>query len=463
MKQICTLLAAVFAALTSFAQISTNFTGGTTSLTSFCWKVPAGALPAVMPNSATGISGDALRFNAIGTYDLSTPFLDYTGLFTVTFDYLIDDNLGGNASRTIQIGTTDKNGVFTPQYNTIVIGNPGNKSNSVIAKITLTNLVSRLTLRVVGTNGDGKCHVVLDNIKVEGAALHYAPIACNTAPVAKNEFYYATTQTQQISGNVLVNDIDENAGESAVSATLVTAPATGTLTFNRDGSFSYTPPAGFSGGDVTFQYKATDNGYDPLESGNTATVTIVYPENATPLPVKLASFAGRLHNEKAQLNWKVADNENASHFEIQQSSNGYDFTTTALSFATSGSGAASYQFAHVFAGQKQYYRLKIWDKEGAFEYSNVVALQSGTAAAQTLKLWQPASNKISLQFGTATAQQLQLTVVNLAGMVVHHQTLNSLAGTNAPSVVLAQPLKPGIYLVHLQNAATTFSAKLLVP
>ena len=67
-------------------------------------------------------------------------------------------------------------------------------------------------------------------------------------------------------GGVLDNDY---AGGSPLSATLGTPPVNGTLAFNADGSFSYTPNPGFTGTD-TFSYTAS-NGY---LTSNQATVTI---------------------------------------------------------------------------------------------------------------------------------------------------------------------------------------------
>ncbi|NEU06730.1 tandem-95 repeat protein, partial [Flavihumibacter sp. R14] len=65
----------------------------------------------------------------------------------------------------------------------------------------------------------------------------------------------------------------------AITAIKVTDPANGTLVFNADGSFTYTPNANFNGTD-SFTYKVSDGS---LES-NIATVTItVTPVNDAPV------------------------------------------------------------------------------------------------------------------------------------------------------------------------------------
>ena len=66
---------------------------------------------------------------------------------------------------------------------------------------------------------------------------------------------------------ILNNDTDVD-GDTLI-ATLVDAPTHGEMTFLPDGSFEYTPEAGFVGID-TFTYRAND---DELDSG-LATVTI---------------------------------------------------------------------------------------------------------------------------------------------------------------------------------------------
>src|SRR6185369_16126350 len=70
-----------------------------------------------------------------------------------------------------------------------------------------------------------------------------------------------------ISGNVLANDTD--ADNNILTATKLTDPANGTVSFNSDGSFTYTPNANFNGSD-NFTYKANDGQAD----SNVATVHI---------------------------------------------------------------------------------------------------------------------------------------------------------------------------------------------
>ena len=74
--------------------------------------------------------------------------------------------------------------------------------------------------------------------------------------------------TNNLPNGVLANDTDTNPGAS-LTAILVSPPSHGTLAFHADGSFTYTPAAGFGGTD-SFTYKANDGRLD----SNVATVTL---------------------------------------------------------------------------------------------------------------------------------------------------------------------------------------------
>jgi VCBS repeat-containing protein len=92
--------------------------------------------------------------------------------------------------------------------------------------------------------------------------------APNTPPVANNDAYSVNEDnTLSVSApGVLGNDTD--AENNALTATLVSGPASG-LTLNANGSFTFTPAAN-ANGSVSFTYRANDGS----GNSNTATVTI---------------------------------------------------------------------------------------------------------------------------------------------------------------------------------------------
>jgi VCBS repeat-containing protein len=95
----------------------------------------------------------------------------------------------------------------------------------------------------------------------------------NNPPVANADAYTSvqnSTLTTSAAAGVLANDTDPDAADAGhLTAALVSGPTHGTLAFNADGSFTYTPNAGYVGPD-SFTYQASD-GFDP---SNVATVSL---------------------------------------------------------------------------------------------------------------------------------------------------------------------------------------------
>jgi VCBS repeat-containing protein len=93
--------------------------------------------------------------------------------------------------------------------------------------------------------------------------------ALNDGPTARDDSYSTIEDTLLViaAPGVLTNDSDVDG--DALRAVLVSSPGHGTLTWNTNGSFSYTPATNFNGTD-TFTYRANDG----LSNSAVATVTI---------------------------------------------------------------------------------------------------------------------------------------------------------------------------------------------
>jgi gliding motility-associated-like protein/uncharacterized repeat protein (TIGR01451 family) len=102
----------------------------------------------------------------------------------------------------------------------------------------------------------------------------------NDAPVTADDTYSVMEDNplHVPAAGVLFNDTDREG--DAMSATLLTPPASGAVVLNPDGSFVYTPVANFNG-TVTFTYQACDNAAPQLCSAGTVTIQVT-PVNDPP-------------------------------------------------------------------------------------------------------------------------------------------------------------------------------------
>ncbi len=97
----------------------------------------------------------------------------------------------------------------------------------------------------------------------------------NDIPIAENDVYQTTVDTAlqiDAASGVLANDSDVDGDKLTASQPSFGGPTNGTVTINSDGSFTFTPDAGFVGMD-TFLYEVADgNGGTQL---GIATITVV--------------------------------------------------------------------------------------------------------------------------------------------------------------------------------------------
>jgi RHS repeat-associated protein len=170
---------------------------------------------------------------------------------------------------TVSITTT---GGLTNQANQTISGKVAAGEAAVGATVTLydNGSTTPLATATVGTggnwsttvtlSGDGTHSIVATDTDAAGNTGASSPVVftlqTSPAPVANDDSYAATAgQTLVVpSPGVLANDTDAN-GDS-LAASLVAGPSHGTLNFNSDGSFTYTPNAGFFGTD-SFTYEDT--------------------------------------------------------------------------------------------------------------------------------------------------------------------------------------------------------------
>ncbi len=108
-------------------------------------------------------------------------------------------------------------------------------------------------------------------------------LPANIAPIAIGEMVTVLANTAR-AGNALDNDIDPDG--DALTAALDTDAANGAVVLNADGSYIYTPNAGFTGTD-SFSYTASDG----TAASSPATVTLLVEAGENSAPVDLV-FTG---------------------------------------------------------------------------------------------------------------------------------------------------------------------------
>jgi hypothetical protein len=188
----------------------------------------------------------------------------------------------------------------------------------------------------------------------------------------------------------------------------------------------------------------------------------------TPLPVKLTNLRAVRANTHAQLNWITASERNASQFVIERSMDRNRFEIAGSVKATGNSSISnSYQFtdvniSRVAMGKTVYYRLRIVDADGKFEYSPIVAVSFEERTKPAVNVYpNPFNTNVSIQVTADIDAKAYITVVDLYGKTVAEMAREVVKGDNMISVDLLHNLAPGVYFVKVNTGNSEMVTKLI--
>ncbi|MBP6618617.1 MAG: cadherin-like domain-containing protein, partial [Leadbetterella sp.] len=149
-----------------------------------------------------------------------------------------------------------------------------NATTGAITYTPNTGFVGTDTLTYSVTDANGNVSTAKQIITVLPAG------AANTT--TSSDDYATTPANTAVTGNAITNDKDPNGDAQTVVPQTTTIAGKGTLTLLADGSYTFTPVAGFSG-PVEFPYTTADNNASP-DSSNATIHIIVQPVVPAPKP-----------------------------------------------------------------------------------------------------------------------------------------------------------------------------------
>jgi hypothetical protein len=173
-----------------------------------------------------------------------------------------------------------------------------------------------------------------------------------------------------------------------------------------------------------------------------------------PVPVKLLSFEGRNNAGDANLTWSTAMEKNASHFEIEVGTGSDRFEKTGIAKALGNTNRLThYSFVDANAFEKHhasrlYYRLKIVDRNGSFEYSKVITIDNKTSAYNEAVLYpNPFTAETKLVVNSHTETNALVSVTDVHGKMIANETIALSRGTNTFMPQMPESAGKGIYFI----------------
>ncbi|GGN12548.1 hypothetical protein GCM10010967_55760 [Dyadobacter beijingensis] len=225
--------------------------------------------------------------------------------------------------------------------------------------------------------------------------------------------YLGKTGTHADPRGVIITSLPTN-GELRYDGSVVTQDEITNKTLFPDPSKFSIKMTGAGYVKTSFDYAYVDA--DGMTDPTPATYTLTW-EGA--LPVTLVSFEATAQENMVRLSWKTAEETNASHFDVERSTDARNWNKIAETAATGDSRESNSYTAIDEAPLSgiNYYRLKTVDRDNTFAYSRAISVKLGTAGIGARIYPNPASHVLQIN-GIDPKLVSRISLTNTNGQVV---------------------------------------------
>jgi hypothetical protein len=216
-----------------------------------------------------------------------------------------------------------------------------------------------------------------------------------------------------------------------------------------------------------YNYNGTSFNSQPTRQYGSRFGCFSFPQQ-NPLPVKLLNFAGTYSNNAALLNWSAENQVNFGLYEIERSTDGNKFESIGIrNRQGTGTERQQYQYADdlsLTVSNIFFYRLKMMDLDNRFSYSNIIMIRKDGVKAGLSLSPNPitAGNIANVRFEANKKGIVELIVTDMNGKVVLRQQIQVYEGVNSLSINNLTRLKPGMYLLQVNDGQELQSVKLSI-
>lgn len=210
--------------------------------------------------------------------------------------------------------------------------------------------------------------------------------------------------------------------------------------------------------DFTSYLFITPTEYDATNSDqnfyNCAALTVV--------PVRFLSFTAVRSGNDGLLNWQVGNEDaNTDHYDVERSLNRVDFSSIkSVTALNNGRANNSYPLRdpNIIALKASviYYRIKQFDRDGRFIYSEIKTLRMKDDASSVFLYPNPARNYVNVEADLAQAEQVSIRITDGGGKEVNRTEFKGSNGLNLQRINVSN-LAAGRYVLTIMMGTETQS------
>ena len=203
-------------------------------------------------------------------------------------------------------------------------------------------------------------------------------------------------------------------------------------------------------GGTIFEFTSNTDPLPPLGDWDLSNVTL-----SVALPIELIDFWGKSNGRQTEIFWRTASETNNAGFELQRSTNGFDFQTiTWIKGQGSTTQLTDYTYQDKIALENSeviYYRLKQVDLDGKLNYSDVISLSINSKQSKLNQIGliypNPVQDQLVWESKIGLIEVDQVSVLNEVGQLLWQ---NDKKGTIDYLKINSSTFSDGVYYLHLK-------------
>jgi len=167
------------------------------------------------------------------------------------------------------------------------------------------------------------------------------------------------------------------------------------------------------------------------------------------LPVVFIGFNGTVQGSQVVLEWSTAQETNSSHFEVEKSADGSNWTRIGTVQAAGNSQTVqTYNYRDNQVLATAYYRIRQVDLDGRFMITPVTIVKSAAGTAKINISSSASANVAYVYFPEKVRGNVQVTIVGMNGVAIKKQMLNQPQGH---TIISLPGLANGMGVVSIQD------------
>jgi hypothetical protein len=196
-------------------------------------------------------------------------------------------------------------------------------------------------------------------------------------------------------------------------------------------------------------------------SNTMAGFTLTFTGQAV-LPLKITSFNGTTNGVKNKIFWKVENIISVEKTILETSVDGITFGELYTLDIAAGSGFVTGSFDDNQLAPVKYYRLKVINKNGSVEYSNVILLKQNGKLLDVVISPNPVKDKMTITFFKTGTGSTTFNLLDASGKLVWQERIEFTTGWQSHQINLINGLNTGVYILQIKDNEKISSHKIIV-